>query len=152
MTHAGRKPLGPALVEHLEGSPRAKQRLEIILETIAGRITVDEACQCLAIKSAMFYRLRTDVLEAGLARLEPCPMGRPAELPSAEESRVMELQHRVEELESDLKLSTVREEIARVMPHLGKEDSPGKKTIRSSNRRDPRHVIRERKPRPCPRP
>ena len=42
MTRAGRKPLGPDLVEHLEGSPRAKQRLEVILETIVGRLTVNE--------------------------------------------------------------------------------------------------------------
>ena len=73
MTHAGRKPLGPALVEHLDGSPRAKQRLEVILATIAGQLTIDQASEQLGIKPAMFYRLRTEVLEAGLARLEPRP-------------------------------------------------------------------------------
>ena len=127
MTRAGRKPLGPELVEHLEGSQRAKQRLETILETIAGRLTIDEACECLAIKPAMFYRLRTEVLEAGLARLEPRPMGRPPQTMTADESQRAELQHRVEKLEAELKLSAVREEIARVMPHLGAD--PGKKTI-----------------------
>ena len=35
---AGRKPLGPALVEHLEGSSSAKERLELILATIAGAV------------------------------------------------------------------------------------------------------------------
>ena len=40
----GRKPAGPQIVERLEGSPVAKQRLEVILETIAGRWTIPEAC------------------------------------------------------------------------------------------------------------
>jgi transposase len=128
MTRAGRKPLGPDLVEHLEGSPRAKQRLEVILETIVGRVTIDQACQRLGISPAMFYRLRTAVLEAGLARLEPRPQGRPPQQLTAEEAKRAELEHRVGELESELKIATVREEIARVMPHLS-EEAPLKKTI-----------------------
>ena len=128
MTHAGRKPLGPALVEHLEGSPRAKERLEAILETIAGRLTIDQACQRLEIKAAMFYRLRTEMLDAGLARLEPRPMGRPSQQTTAEDRRREELEQQVVELESELKTAAVREEIARMMPRLGQEDPPLKKT------------------------
>jgi hypothetical protein len=133
MTHAGRAPLGPALVEHLEGSQRAKQRLEVILATIAGQLTIDEACRQLAIKPAMFYRLRTEVLEAGLARLEPRPIGRPAHAPSAEEQERDGLQHQLQELQDELKLAQLREEIARVMPHLAKPDDAGKKTTHFSS-------------------
>ena len=92
MTHAGRKPLGPALVEHLDGSQRAKQRLEVILATIAGQLTIDQASEQLGIKPAMFYRLRTEVLEAGLARLEPRPIGRPPQSATAEERKSEGLQ------------------------------------------------------------
>lgn len=133
MTHAGRKPLGPGLVEHLEGSQRAKQRLEVILETIAGQSTIDQACQHLGIKPAMFYRLRTEVLAAGLARLEPRPMGRPPQPLTAEELKSAELQDRVEELESEVKIASVREEIARVMPHLVEGEPPVKKTTQSAS-------------------
>ena len=70
----GRKPLGPQLAQHLEGSIGAKERLEVILETIAGRMKVTEACARLEIGEAMFHRLRTEVLQAGLARLEPRPL------------------------------------------------------------------------------
>ena len=49
ISHARRKPKGPALVQHLEGSERAKQRLEVILETIAGELTIEQACECLGI-------------------------------------------------------------------------------------------------------
>ena len=37
MTRRGRKPTGTNLVEHLEGSERAKTRLKAILETLSGR-------------------------------------------------------------------------------------------------------------------
>ena len=68
MTQAGRKPRDPPWWQHLDGSPRAKQRLEVILATIAGQLTIDQASEQLGIKPAMFYRLRTEVLEAGLGR------------------------------------------------------------------------------------
>jgi len=120
--------MGPALVQHLEGSERAKERLEVILETIAGQLTIEEACQQLGIKPAMLHQLRTEVLEAGLARLEPRPLGRPQQQTPAEELQLAALQRRVEELESELKIAAVREEIARVMPRRADADPPGKKT------------------------
>ena len=147
MTRAGRKPLGPELVEHLDGSQQAKQRLETILETIVGQVTIDQACERLGIKPAMFYRLRTDVLEAGLARLEPRPMGRPPRQPTAEEGKRAELEHRVEELESELKIAAVREEIARVMPHLSERDPRLKKTTHPSSPRSSRRSAGRRKKR-----
>jgi len=143
MGHAGRKPTGPALAQHLEGSERAKQRLEVILATIAGQMTIDQACSCLRIKPAMFYRLRTEVLEAGLDRLEPRPMGRPPHTPTAEELRCAELNQEVEQLRSELKLSEVREEVARVLPHGSQAELPGKKTTPVN---PGRHLGRKRRP------
>jgi hypothetical protein len=58
---AGRKPLGPALVAHLDGSPRAKERLELVIATLVGQVTVVAACRKLAISEAMFYKLRNRV-------------------------------------------------------------------------------------------
>lgn len=147
MMRAGRKPLGPALVRHLNGSERAKQRLELILETIVGRLTIEEACRQLGIEHAMFYELRTDVLKAGLARLEPRPMGRPRCPTSVENTQIAELQSRVEHLESELKLATVREEIARVMPYRAEAAPPGKKTTAPPTAIDRRRPLRQRKSR-----
>jgi hypothetical protein len=135
MSRTGRKPTGPALVQHLEGSGRAKQRLEVILATIAGQMTIDQACSRLGIKPAMFCRLRTEVLEAGLARLEPRPMGRPRHVPTPEELRCAELSHELERLRSELKISEVREDVARVMRRGTRDDSSGKKTTRGSQGR-----------------
>ena len=55
----GRNPAGPQIAERLEGSPVAKQRLEVILETIAGRLTVPEACQQLGIGESRFTSCAT---------------------------------------------------------------------------------------------
>lgn len=128
MTRLGRKPLGPALVEHLEGSERAKQRLQVILGTIAGRKSIGEACDELGIGEAMFFRLRTEVLEAGLARLEPRPMGRPRREPSADEEQVAAMASRIAELEKRLLVSQVREQVAQVLPRSDVADMDLKKT------------------------
>jgi hypothetical protein len=138
MTHAGRTPLGPALVEHLDGSQRAKQRLKVILGTIAGQLTIEQACRQLEIQPAMFYRLRTEVLEAGLARLEPRPMGRPPHVTTAEQRKCEELQLQLDELQDELEIAQVREEIAQLMPHLVQKDDAKKKRPTSRHCRSPR--------------
>src|SRR3954447_22787467 len=99
---AGRKPLGPALVEHLDGSTSAKERLELILATIAGQVSVVSASERLGISEAMFYKLRARVLQSCLEDLEHKPLGRPPQVPSAEEIRSQELETQVVELEREL--------------------------------------------------
>jgi hypothetical protein len=115
-------------VEHLEGSERAKQRLQVILETIAGRKSIGEACDELGIGEAMFFRLRTEVLEAGLARLEPRPMGRPRHEPSADEQQMAAMASRIAELEKRLLVSQVREQVAQVLPRSDVAEADLKKT------------------------
>jgi hypothetical protein len=114
----GRKPLGPGLAQHLDGSSGAKERLEVILETIAGRLNVAQACERLGIGVAMFHRLRTEVLQAGLARLEPRPLGRPPRPTSVEADEIARLNHEVQDLHLELKTTRVQLEIAQTLPHL----------------------------------
>lgn len=120
----GRKPLGPGLVHHLEGSEHAKLRLEVILETIAGRWTVAQACQKLDIGEAMFHRLRNRVLQAGLAHLEPRPLGRPPQSSTTDPQHVATLEDEVRELTDQLSIAQVRLEIAQTMPHLLRDAAP----------------------------
>jgi hypothetical protein len=142
MSHAGRKPQGPALVRRLDGSDQAKQRLEIILATIAGTLPIEEACRELGIEHSMLFRLREEVLEAALARLEPRPKGRPPAASSPAEHRCIALQRRIEELEADLKIATVREEVARILPQGRSAAAPGKKTTRGATRKSRRRASR----------
>jgi hypothetical protein len=135
MKRKGCKPKGPALIKHLDGSLQAKQRLEVILETLAGQATIEQACERLGVKEARFHRLRTEALKASLARLEPRSAGRPRQETTAEQNRRAELERHVAELESELKFAGVREEIARVMPNAFQTDSSLKKTTEIPSRK-----------------
>jgi hypothetical protein len=135
MKRRGCKPKGSALVEHLDGSLQAKERLEVILETLAGRLTIEQACGRLGVKEARFHRLRTTMLEAGLARLEPRSAGRPRHDATAAEIRGEKLEREVAELQSELKIAAMREEIARAIPNLFQANASLKKTTEWPNGR-----------------
>lgn len=120
---SGRTPMGPKLVEHLEGSTHAKQRLEAILATLAGKLTVAEACEQLGMKEAMFHRLRTRVLQAGLSDLEPRPRGRPRHLLSPAEHENQRLAEEVTDLQQQLEIADVKRDLASILPHLMDEGS-----------------------------
>src|SRR4051812_13755649 len=115
---AGRKPLGPALVEHLEGSDNAKERLELILETLAGQISVVAASAQLGISEAMFYRIRDRVLNVCLADLEPKPLGRPPTRLTEDQQQVQELEAQVTALQRELAAQSVRVELLQALPHV----------------------------------
>jgi hypothetical protein len=133
----GRKPLGPQLVEHLEGSTRAKHRLRVILETVTGNRTIPDACEELGIGESMFYKLRTEVLQTALARLEPRPLGRPTIAVTEGSQQAAALEAEVEELREELQASQVREELAQIMPHLVRTPHvPRKKTTKSLRPKD----------------
>lgn len=132
---AGRKPLGPALVEHLDGSTSAKERLELILKTLAGQVTVVAACRILDISEAMFYKLRNRVLQVCLEDLESKPRGRPPRLATADAERSAELAGEVAMLERELAAQTVRLELAQQLPRLAKQSAAVKKTNRRTLRK-----------------
>jgi hypothetical protein len=119
-------------VARLAGSPQAKERLSVVLETLAGSCRVGEACARLGISEPRFDQLRAQVLRAGLASLEPRAVGRPRQ--PAAEAPVQALEARVAELEIDLKAAQVREEIALALPqvHLASAPAPKKAPRRRS--------------------
>jgi len=101
--------------------------LEVILETVAGKTSIGDACNRLQVKDAMFFRLRTQVLQAALARLEPRPAGRPPRQLSAEEQRIAELERELQDSKLQQKATEARLTIAQVMPQLT-VDAPKKTT------------------------
>ena len=111
----GRKAAGPKLVEGLSGSDYAKKRLEVILQTISGEITIEEACDELQIGRTRFYDIRQTLLVDMVERLEPRPAGRPSEKQDkAKEVEVLE--KKVSQLEKELKASEVRAELSTFLP------------------------------------
>jgi hypothetical protein len=114
----GRKPAGPQIVERLEGSPAAKQRLEVILETIAGQLTIPEACQQLGINESRFHELRKGTLQATLEALEPQPLGRPAKPISPEQAEIETLKAELRRTQGELELAQVQLSLAHIHPGL----------------------------------
>jgi len=127
--------MGPRLVQHLEGSDQAKDRLEIILETLTGTLPVYEACERLGIGEAMFHRLRTRVLQVAVADLEPRPRGRPRHNPSEAEQQCASLAGEMEVLKSELLAASVRGEVQQILLRPAESPAALKKTNRRSRRR-----------------
>ena len=112
----GRYPSGPEYVECLQGPSELKQRLRVVLETIAGRCRVQEACARLDVGPARFHQLRHDFLQDALNGQLPRPLGRP---PRAEaDVRIVELEREVAALRVELHAARVGEEIALALPQL----------------------------------
>ncbi len=155
MTRRGRKPTGTNLVEHLEGSERAKSRLKAILETLSGQRSIPEACQELGIQESMFHRVRSEVLQTALDRLEPRPLGRPPLPQPPEQVRIAELEAENLQLCMELKAAEVRRELAEKLPRLAKPENidparePGKKTTARSRKRQ-RKRLQQNKNHPHP--
>lgn len=141
----GRTPMGPRLVEHLEGSPQARERLAVIMETLAGTLPIREACERLGIGEAMFHRVRMRVLQGAMADLEPRPRGRRPRNLSDAERICQELEAENKRLEAALHLANVRGEVAAILPRAVPspvEDETLKKTTRRQRLR-----LRKRRPR-----
>lgn len=141
MTRRGRKPIGVRLVENLDGSERAKIRLKAILETLSGERSIPDVCEELGIQESMFHRVRSEVLQTALGRLEPRPLGRPPLVQSPQDARLAKLEAEILRLQLEVKAAEVRRELAENLPRLGKPQNtdrataPGKKTTARSLKR-----------------
>ena len=113
----GRPPKGTAHVDGLDGPEDLKRRLKVVLETIVGSVSVEEACTALGVSESRLHEMRHEALLGALQGLLPKPSGRPAKPPAAT-AREVELQARIDELEVDLQAALVRTELALAMPHL----------------------------------
>jgi transposase-like protein len=131
----GRPVKGPKLVDNLDGSQAAKRKLELVLETVTGKTSIQEACLALGIGKSAFHKLRSAMLQTALERLEPRPSGRPPREQSNDQDRVTELENEVELLRMQLEIAHVREEIMLCMPDvLETTEPPPKKKARTSSR------------------
>lgn len=133
MVTRGRPPLGCGIVDLLDGTDEQKLRLRTIMEVIAGKRSVEEACELLGIERARYYMIQHAVLVAGLEALLPRKPGRPQAAPPPEDTRVRELEEKVSDLELEVELARVREEIALTMPHV---------TVRANHPKRPRRKLR----------
>ena len=77
----------------------------------------------------MLHRVRSEVLQTALDRLEPRPMGRPPHVSSPEGQRVAELEEELARQRVALKTARVCQELAERLPQRDTPaDGLGKKT------------------------
>jgi hypothetical protein len=132
----GRYPSGPEFVNKLNGSASAKERLKVLLETLAGERRIGEACDRLGISEPRFDQIRIESLQAALSALEPQPAGRPPRQTVTDEAEVQRLRERIAQLERERQAALVRAEIAVTLPQVNV--TAEKKTTRPRRRRSPR--------------
>jgi hypothetical protein len=126
----GRPHQGAELVEKLdECSDEARQRLKVIVQTLAGEITVEQACEILNINRSAFNKLRSQFIANAAALLEPKKPGRKKREVSVEQMENQKLRAENERLKFQLKAQQLREEIGILMPHLLRK--PVKKTMKN---------------------
>jgi hypothetical protein len=114
----GRRPVGPEYADQVQGSETAKLRTKVILETIAGKCRLKEACQRLGVSEQRFHQLREEMMVAAVQALEPGHAGRPAHKPTPAEVQVVALEQQLQDKEVELRAAKAREEIALVMPEI----------------------------------
>jgi transposase-like protein len=123
----GRPREGAELVEKIEDcSDQARQRLKTIFQTVAGELTVEQACAMLGINRSAFNKMRSQFIANAVQLLEPRPSGRKRRIVTPEQAQIQQLREENDQLRFQLKAQRVREEIGILMPHLLKP--AGKKT------------------------
>ena len=92
------------LLDPIEASDVARERVRIVLLTLAGHWRVKDAMARLEISRTRFQTLRRRMLEGAMAALEPRPAGRPPRPPVAEDPEVVALRRRVTDLTKQLQV------------------------------------------------
>ncbi len=113
-----RRTTGPDLVNRLDASEHARQRVRLVLGTIAGTTSVVDAALALDVSESAFHKIREQILQGALGAAEPKPIGRPPAIAAAvpEGTETADQQNR--RLRIELEAARIREEIALTMPHL----------------------------------
>jgi hypothetical protein len=128
-----RPPNAAELVERQDGSGLAKKRLRLFLETIAGKITVAEACGELGVNEAAFHRMRSRWLAESVEGLEPRKTGPQPEGRTLSAAEGAQLTEEIVRLKRELMAASVREELGIVLPGvLKKTRRPSKPRKRST--------------------
>lgn len=144
MVKRGRPTKGSQLADRAEGSEAAKQRARVILQVVAGELSVVEACGELGVGESRFHQLRERFIEEGVRGLEPKMGGRPGKVLSEDQARVQELEGRVAELETELKAAEIRTRIAQVMPHLLKDPNETEPSQKPKTRERKRRRVKKK--------
>ncbi len=109
----GRRSQTEPLIQALDASELARERVTIILLTLTGDWSVADAMERLSISRTRFQDLRRTMLQAALFALEPGRAGRPPRSRDPRKEAMESLRKEIATLEQDLKRTRVQLELAR---------------------------------------
>ena len=99
----GRPPAGLDHVDVLQGDAMSKERLRVVFATLAGVLTIDQACSVLRISPSRFHALRQQALQGALTAIRPRRPGRPPKTPpTADAAWVARLEEEVTSLRTEV--------------------------------------------------
>lgn len=138
----GRPPAGLDHVDMLSGDDATKERLRVLLATLLGPVTIDEAGAMLGVGPSRVHALRQRALQGALTALARKRPGRPRrESPPVDPQHVAELEQELRRLRLELDAQEVRAELA----SLAKPPAAAEKKNRSKRKSGGRPL---RRPRP----
>lgn len=113
-------------MDEIPGNRESKRRAKLILQTITGELSVDEACALMGVGPTQFANLRTQGLKAMADSFDPKPVGRPAKVEmspsdSAAQKRVAALERENRLLRAQVELAALRREASLRSKSRGKE-------------------------------
>jgi hypothetical protein len=112
MTRMGRPPQGAKLVDRLEGSSLAKDRLRAIISSLTGESSAIDAARSIDCNEARFHALRTRTLQEMLTGLEPRRPGRKPKQIDPKDEEIARLRNELDRAQHAVRALGVRLELA----------------------------------------
>lgn len=123
----GRPPLGPEIVDRIEGSEEARKRARILLEVVTGERSVESACDALGIQTTRFEDIRLEAFGGLVAALEPKAAGRPPKPIDEAAEKLKALEEENKRLKIEIVTAHVREELAVGLPRRARSKKNGRR-------------------------
>lgn len=115
----GRPNKGIHHVDDLAEEEVTKDRLRVILETIAEKKSVKEACKELGVKRVRFHELRKQAMDGAAKGIRPKKPGRKRKVKTKEQLRIEELEREVALLKQEVYTRSMKEAIHIALDRLG---------------------------------
>lgn len=126
-------------IEHLDKydvSEQSQLRGRVVMQTLTGELSVEDACEQLGIDRSRFWRIRDQALQWYLESFEPGRPGRPRKRDVEVDAKEQELLDRVAQLERELRLAEARADLAGL--DQKKAAPPARRMSRQERRRKSR--------------
>lgn len=127
----GRPTKGSDIVTRFDASDEAKEKVQLVLDTLSGKTSLQDAAARLGVSESRFHQIREEILLGMLNAAEPKPVGRPPK-PQPQDDEAARLKNQLAEAKLELHVSRLRELLAIAYPHLVQREAERRKKKRKS--------------------